>query len=66
MTSGSTDPLGSGTGTWEARFYGADAAAAADQTRGGFPAEAAGAFSYSWGLGAVQGAFGAEYAAEDE
>ncbi len=64
-TSGSTDPLGSGKGDWEAEFYGADDAGDA-ATRGGFPAEAAGAFNYDWGLGAVQGAFGAEYVKEDE
>jgi hypothetical protein len=50
--SSKVDALGLGAGSWEAQFYGGEQAAA--------PAEAGGAFSYGWALGAVQGAFGAE------
>ena len=52
-TSSKSHAPGFGSGTWQAKFYGGAADDAA-------PAEAAGAFSYGWTLGAVQGAFGAE------
>ena len=51
-TSSKTDALGLGSGIWQATFYGgADAAA---------PEEAAGAFTFSWGLGAIAGGFAVE------
>ena len=56
-TSSESDVLDLGMGKWEATFYGADA----NTERSGFPAGVGGAFNYSWGLGAVQGALGAEY-----